>query len=61
MTKFMDNQLVKYKKDFKLSNISNNAQETNEESTSELGDCIALGVFIGMVDGMDGGMYGFMT
>ena len=29
---------------------------TNEESTSELGICIVLGVLIGMVYGMYGGM-----
>ena len=30
--------------------------ETNEESTSELGICIVLGLFRGMAYGMDGGM-----
>ena len=53
MTRFMDNQPLKYRKDFKPCKISNIAQETNEESTSELGVCIVLGVFKGMVDGMD--------
>ena len=29
---------------------------TNEESTSELEICIVLGLFRGMLDGMDGGI-----
>ena len=33
--------------------ISNIAYETNEESTSELGVCIELEVFIGKVYGMN--------
>ena len=53
ITKFMDNQPVKNRQDLKPLDISNTAQETNEESTSELGVCIVLGVFRGMVDGMD--------
>ena len=54
MTKFMDNQPLKVRKDFKSCKINIIAQETNEESTSELGICI--GLFRGMVDGMDGVM-----
>ena len=53
MTKFMDNQPVKNRQDLKPLDISNTAYETNEESTSELGVCIVLRVFKGMVDGMD--------
>ena len=53
MTKVMDNQLVKNRQDLKPLDISSTAYETNEKSTSELGVCIVLGVFRGMVDGMD--------
>ena len=53
MTNFMDNQPFKNSQELKQLDISNIAQETNEESTSELGVCIVLGVFRGMVDGMD--------
>ena len=54
MTKLMDKQPMKNRQDIlKPLDISNTAQETNEESTSELGVCIVLGVFRGMVDGMD--------
>ena len=53
MINFMDNQLVKNMQYLKPLYISNNAQETNEESTSELGVCIVLGVFKGWVNGMD--------
>ena len=51
MTKFMDNQPMKYRKYFKPCNISNTALETNEGSTNELGICIVLGLFRVMVDG----------
>ena len=61
MNKVMDNKPVKDRKYFKPCNISNIAKETNEGSTSVLGICIVLGVFIGMVDGMDGGINYFMT
>ena len=57
----MDNQPMKNKQDLKPLNISNTVQETNEESISELGVCIVLGVFIGMLDGMDGDINGVMT
>ena len=53
MNNFMDNQPMKNRQDLKPLNISNTAQETNEESTSELGVCKVLGVFIGIVYGMD--------
>ena len=53
MTNVMNKQLVKNRQDLKPLDISNTAQETNEESTSELGVCIVLVVFRGMVDGMD--------
>ena len=53
MTTVMDNQPVKNRQELKPFDIRNIAQETNEESTSELGVCIVLGVFKGMVDGMD--------
>ena len=52
MTKVMDNQLVNTIEDLEPYNISSTAQETNEESTSELGVCIVLGVFRCMVYGM---------
>ena len=52
MTKVIDNQPMKNRQDLKPLDISNTAYETNEESTSELGLCIVLGVFKGMVDGM---------
>ena len=51
---------MKNRQDLKPFDISNTAQETNDESTSELGFCIVLGVFIGMVGGMDGGINGVM-
>ena len=47
-TKFMYNQLVKNRQYLKPFDISNTTQETNE-----LGVCIVLGVFKGMVYGMD--------
>ena len=53
MNKFMDKQPVKNRQDLKPLDISNIAQETNKESSNELGVCIVLGVFKGMVDGMD--------
>ena len=53
MTKVIYNQPVNNRQDLKPFDISNIAQETNEESTSELGVCIILGVFKGMVDGID--------
>ena len=53
MTKFIHNQPVKTRQDLKPFDISNTSQEKNEESTIELGDCIDLGVFIGMLYGMD--------
>ena len=53
MNNVMDIQPVKNRKDLKPLDISNTAQETNEESTIELGVCIVLGLFIGMMDGMD--------
>ena len=53
MTNFMDNQTVKNRQDLKPLDISITAQETIEESTSELGVCIVLGEFGGMVYGMD--------
>ena len=52
MTKVMYNQPVKNRQDLKPFDISNTAQETNEESTCELGVCIVLGVFKGIVDGV---------
>ena len=61
MTKVMDNHPLKYRKDIKPCKIGNTAYETNEESTSELEICIVLGLFIGMVDGMDGGIICVMT
>ena len=54
MNNFMHNQPMKNRQALKLAKISNTAYETDKESTSELGVCIALGVFRGMVDGMDG-------
>ena len=42
MTKVMDNQPLKNRQVLKPFDISNTAQETNEESTSELGVCIVL-------------------
>ena len=53
MTNVMDNQPVKNKQDLKPTEISNTAQKSNKESTSELGVCIVLGVFKGMDDGLD--------
>ena len=53
INKVIYNQPVKNRQDLKPLDTSYTAQETNEESTSELGVCIDLGVFIGMVDGMD--------
>ena len=46
----MDNHPLKYRKDFKPCKINITAQETNDESTSELGICIVFGLFRGMVD-----------
>ena len=54
INKAMYNQPMKNIKDLKPLDISNTAYETNEESTSELGVCIVLRVFKGMVDGMNG-------
>ena len=53
MKKVMYNQPVKDKQDLKPLDISNTTYETNEESTSELGVCIVLGVLKGKVDGMN--------
>ena len=39
----MDNQPMKNIQDLKPLDISNSVQETNKESTSELGVCIVLG------------------
>ena len=61
MIKTIYSQPVKSRQDLKPFDISNTWKETNEESTSELGVCIVLGVFRGMVDCMDSGMNGFMT
>ena len=61
ITDFMDNQPVKNRQYLKPLDISNTAQETNKESTSELEICIVLGLIRGMVDGMDGGMICIMT
>ena len=52
MTKFMDNQSVKNRQRLKPLDISNTVQETNKESTSEIGVCIVLGLFKGWVNGM---------
>ena len=49
----MHNQPMKNRQALKLAKISNTAYETDKESTSELGVCIALGVFIGWVNGMN--------
>ena len=56
MTKLMDNKPLKYRKYFKPCKINITASETNEESTGDVGIYIVFGLFIGMVDGMDGGM-----
>ena len=53
MNKFVDNQPMKNRQDLKPFDISNTTQETDEESTSELGVYIVVGVFRGMVHGMD--------
>ena len=53
MTNFIYNQPMKNRQDLKPLDISNTAQETNNESTSELGVCIVLGLFRGLVNGMD--------
>ena len=53
MTKVIYNKPMKNMQDLKPFDINNTAKETNEESTSELGVCIVLGVFRGIVDGMD--------
>ena len=53
LTKVMYNQPIKNRQDLKPFDISNTAQETNEESTSELGFYIVLRVLKGMVYGMD--------
>ena len=60
MTNFMNNQPMKYRKDFKPCTITLH-KRPKEESTSELGICMVLGLFRGMVDGMDGGMICVMT
>ena len=52
MNKVIYNQPVKNRQDLKPFDISITAQETNEKPTSELGDYIVLGVFIGMVNGI---------
>ena len=57
MTKVMDNKPLEVRKDFKSCKINiTTYKETNDESTSELGICIVLGLFRAMVDGMDGHM-----
>ena len=56
MTKVMDNQPLKVRKDFKSCKINITTYETNEESTSDLRICIGFRLFKGMVDGMDGFM-----
>ena len=61
ITKDMDNQTLKVRKDFKSCKINITAYETNEKSTSELGICIVLGLFRGMIEGMDGGMNDVMA
>ena len=48
----MNNQPVKNKQDLKPFDISNTAQETHEEWTTEVAICIILGVLIGMVKGI---------
>ena len=53
MNNFMHNQPMKNRQSLKLAKMSNTAYETDKESTSELGVCIALGVFIGWVNGMN--------
>ena len=53
MTKVMDNKLVKNIQELKPLDISSTTQENKKESTSELGVCLVLGVFKGMVDGMN--------
>ena len=53
MTKFIHNQPVKNRQDLKPFDISNIAWETDEESTSELGFCIVLRVFKGVLYVMD--------
>ena len=53
MNNDIDNQPMKNKKNLKPTEISDIAEESNEESTSELGVCIVLGVFKGWVNGMD--------
>ena len=52
MTNVMDKQLVKNRQDLKPTEISNTAQESNKELTSELRVFIVLGVFKGWVNGM---------
>ena len=49
---YMDNKPMKDRQYLKPLDISNTAQETNKELASELGVCIFLGAFIGMVYGM---------
>ena len=53
MTNFMDKKPMKNRQVLKPKDISSIAQETNKESTSELGVCIFLGVFKGWINGMD--------
>ena len=49
----MYNQPVKNRQDLKPLDICNTAWKSNKESTSELGVCIVLGVFIVWLNGMD--------
>ena len=53
MTKVMDDQPVKNRQDLKPLDISITTQKYNKESTSELGVCIVLGVFIGRLNDID--------
>ena len=53
ITKVICKQPVKNRQDLKPLDICNTAWKSNKESTSELGVCIVLGVFRGMIDGMD--------
>ena len=53
MTNFMYNQPVKNRQDLKPLDISNTTYKSNKELTCELGVCIVLGLFRGIVDGMD--------
>ena len=53
ITNVMDKQPMKNRHDLKPIETSDVTQESNKESTSELGVCIVLGVFRGWVNGMD--------